>query len=79
MGDHCQTLYGPGECILIIDNHQLTCVKPALGAALKVCKDLELFENWHQVGDHAATADELSKLVPCETALLGMRPQYRCI
>ncbi|KAL2824851.1 S-adenosyl-L-methionine-dependent methyltransferase [Aspergillus cavernicola] len=44
--------------------------QPALGAALKVCKDLELFENWHQAGDHAATADELSKLVPCETALL---------
>ncbi|EKV16252.1 S-adenosyl-L-methionine-dependent methyltransferase [Penicillium digitatum] len=44
--------------------------QPALGAALKVCKDLQLFENWHQVGDHAATADELSKLVPCETALL---------
>ncbi|KAJ5497534.1 hypothetical protein N7463_009521 [Penicillium fimorum] len=44
--------------------------QPALGAALKVCKDLELFENWHKVGGHAATADELSKLVPCETALL---------
>ncbi|KAJ6061607.1 uncharacterized protein N7446_005727, partial [Penicillium canescens] len=31
---------------------------------------IELFENWHQAGDHAATAEELSKLVPCETALL---------
>lgn len=74
MGDHCQTLYGPGEYTLTVDVHRLTCVKPALGAALKVCKGLELFENWHQVGDYAATADELSKLVPCETTLLGTDP-----
>lgn len=47
----------------------------ALGAALKVCKDLGLFEKWHEVGDKPMTAEELAKLVPCEAALLGKIPE----
>ncbi|KAE8367010.1 S-adenosyl-L-methionine-dependent methyltransferase [Aspergillus caelatus] len=44
--------------------------QPALGAALKVCKDLELFEKWDKAGNEAMNADELAKLTPCEAALL---------
>lgn len=42
-----------------------------MGAALKVTKDLQLFEKWHAKGDEAATAEQLAELVSCEPALLS--------
>lgn len=45
--------------------------KPALGAALKVGKDLQLFEKWHDCGDGEMTSDELANIVSCDPSLLG--------
>ncbi|EAT86515.1 hypothetical protein SNOG_06684 [Parastagonospora nodorum SN15] len=44
--------------------------QPALGATLKVCMDLQLFERWHDVGDKSMSSTELAELVQCEAALL---------
>lgn len=44
--------------------------QPALNASLKVLKDLNLFERWHEHGDIAMTSDELAELVPCDAMLL---------
>ncbi|KAK7182858.1 hypothetical protein DPSP01_011978 [Paraphaeosphaeria sporulosa] len=49
---------------------RLCMSQPALGAALKVCKDLQLFEKWYEGGDKALSSEQLSDLVPCEAALL---------
>ncbi|KAI2465128.1 S-adenosyl-L-methionine-dependent methyltransferase [Annulohypoxylon bovei var. microspora] len=48
-----------------------TCMgQPALGAALKVAKDLKLYDKWHECGDEEMTCEQLSKLVSCDSALL---------
>lgn len=44
-------------------------VKPAVGASLKVVKDLKLFERWHERGDVPLTHAELAELVPCDALL----------
>ncbi|KAK6077443.1 s-adenosyl-l-methionine-dependent methyltransferase [Seiridium cupressi] len=44
--------------------------QPALGAALKVAKDLDLFEKWHSSGNAEMTGPELANLVQAEPALL---------
>ncbi|KAK0511168.1 hypothetical protein JMJ35_006720 [Cladonia borealis] len=49
---------------------RLAMTQPALGASLKVVKDLKLFETWHQQGDIAMTHKELAKLVTCNELLL---------
>ncbi|KAK8045535.1 O-methyltransferase [Apiospora rasikravindrae] len=43
---------------------------PALGASLKVAKDLQLFEKWHERGGLAESAKDLSALVDCDAELL---------
>lgn len=45
--------------------------QPALGAALKVFKDLSLFEKWHARGNVEMTAIELAELVNADAALLS--------
>ncbi|KAK3940206.1 O-methyltransferase-domain-containing protein [Diplogelasinospora grovesii] len=49
-----------------------TCMgQPALGAALKVGKDLELYEKWQERGNVEMNFQQLSKMLPdCEPALL---------
>ncbi len=48
--------------------------QPAIGAALKVIKDLELFEKWHERGDGAMRGDQLAEIVSCDPLLLGKFP-----
>ncbi|KAI1087242.1 S-adenosyl-L-methionine-dependent methyltransferase [Rostrohypoxylon terebratum] len=49
-----------------------TCMgQPALGAALKVAKDLKLYDKWHELGDGEMTCEQLSELVSCDPALLS--------
>lgn len=48
--------------------------QPALGAALKVFKDLNLFEKWHARGNVEMTATELAELVNADAALLCQCP-----
>lgn len=45
--------------------------QPALGAALKVGKDLQLFEKWHEHGDGEMTGEQLAGIVDCDPKLLG--------
>ncbi|GKZ85515.1 hypothetical protein AnigIFM56816_011483 [Aspergillus niger] len=45
--------------------------EPALWASLKIVKDLQLFEKWHEQGDEAQSSDELAALVHCNPDLLG--------
>ena len=45
--------------------------QPAIGAVLKVTKDLELFEKWHEHGDGAMRGDQLAEIVSCDPLLLG--------
>ncbi|KUI74029.1 Demethylsterigmatocystin 6-O-methyltransferase [Cytospora mali] len=49
-----------------------TCMgQPALGAALKVGKDLSLYDKWHERGDTEMTFAELVEMLPaCDPALL---------
>lgn len=44
--------------------------QPALGAALKVSKDLQLFDKWHERGDGAMTREQLAAMVSCDPNLL---------
>ncbi|KAL2039673.1 hypothetical protein N7G274_007532 [Stereocaulon virgatum] len=45
--------------------------QPALASALKVCKDLQLFDKWHeQYGDGELSSDKLAEIVGCDPALL---------
>lgn len=44
--------------------------QPALGAALKVSKDLRLFDKWHERGDGEMTREQLAEMVSCELDLL---------
>ncbi|KAI0139592.1 S-adenosyl-L-methionine-dependent methyltransferase [Hypoxylon sp. NC0597] len=44
--------------------------QPALGAALKVAKDLKLYDKWHEQGDQEMTYDQLAEMVSCDPALL---------
>lgn len=48
--------------------------QPALGAALKVSKDLQLFDKWHEHGNGAMTREQLSAMVSCEPDLLCQYP-----
>lgn len=52
----------------------LVLTQPALGAALKVSKDLNLFEKWHGRGNIEMTAIELAELVNADAALLCPYP-----
>ncbi|KAI9648454.1 hypothetical protein NHQ30_003088 [Ciborinia camelliae] len=45
--------------------------QPALGASLKVAKDLQLFEKWHKRGDSAEDSNALATMVNCDPALFG--------
>ncbi|OOF94199.1 hypothetical protein ASPCADRAFT_51459 [Aspergillus carbonarius ITEM 5010] len=45
--------------------------QPALGASLKVAKDLQLFEKWHERGDNAESSKELATMVDCDPVLLA--------
>lgn len=55
--------------------HSLTSrlkrTQPALGAALKVMNDLQLFEKWHERGDEATTREQLAEAESCDPILLG--------
>lgn len=55
----------PWETVL-----KLCMSQPALGAALKVVKDIQLFEKWHDRGDDAMTGEQLAELVSCDSNLL---------
>jgi len=44
--------------------------QPALGASLKVGKDLGLYGKWHEAGGEEKTSQELASLVGCDTILL---------
>jgi hypothetical protein len=44
-------------------------MKPALEASLKVAKDLQLFEKWHERGDGPEKSDTLADLVQCDKQL----------
>ncbi|KKK24807.1 hypothetical protein P175DRAFT_0439305 [Aspergillus ochraceoroseus IBT 24754] len=50
---------------------RLCMTEPALGASLKVARDLHLFEKWYQLGDNAPqSGEQLAKLVGCDPVLL---------
>ncbi|WQF84394.1 Putative O-methyltransferase domain, S-adenosyl-L-methionine-dependent methyltransferase superfamily [Colletotrichum destructivum] len=51
---------------------RLCMIQPALGAALKICKDLQLFEKWSKKGAVAMTSEQLAGVVggSCESGLL---------
>ncbi|KAL1866897.1 hypothetical protein Daus18300_006600 [Diaporthe australafricana] len=44
---------------------------PALGASLKVAKDLQLFEKWHERGNSAENSNDLAAEVSCDPVLLA--------
>ena len=44
------------------------------GASLKVGKDLQLFEKWHECGDGEMTGERLAEIISCDPALLGQCP-----
>ena len=47
-------------------------MQPALASALKVCKDLQLFDKWHQqCGDGEISSEKLAEMVGCDPLLLG--------
>lgn len=74
MGDHGSAVHesGTNPCNWFGSTDKTDIAKqPALGAALKVCKDLELFEKWKEAGDKPKSSEELAQLVPSEPALLG--------
>lgn len=80
MGDALPAGHGTGNLVSFHPTITLTepvqqKLQPALGASLKVVKDLELFEKWHQRGDIALTHTELAELVPCDALLLRKFPQ----
>lgn len=51
---------------------QLIQIQPALGASLKVVRDLRLLEQWYQIGaDVPQTVEQLAKLAGCDGFLLG--------
>lgn len=50
---------------------RLCMSQPALGASLKVGKDLRLFEKWHECGDGEMTSEQLAEIVSCDPALLA--------
>ena len=72
----CRLAMAQVKCIIIKPYQVLPLTlsleksQPALGASLKVVKDLELFERWHERGDVALTYAELSALVSCDSLLL---------
>ncbi|KAI7779193.1 hypothetical protein LA080_001265 [Diaporthe eres] len=43
---------------------RLAMGQPALGAALKIALDVQLYQKWHEAGDGAKTLEELHELVP---------------
>ncbi|KAL7952329.1 S-adenosyl-L-methionine-dependent methyltransferase [Trichoderma compactum] len=45
--------------------------QPALEASLKVAKDLQLFEKWHERGDGPENSDTLADLVQCDKQLFS--------
>ncbi|KAI9370225.1 S-adenosyl-L-methionine-dependent methyltransferase [Aspergillus egyptiacus] len=50
---------------------RLCLTEPALGSCLKVARDLQLFERWHEIGEDAiCTAAQLAKHVGCDEFLL---------
>ena len=48
--------------------------QPALGAALKVSKDLRLFDKWHESGDGEMTREQLAEMVSCDSNLFCQYP-----
>ena len=48
--------------------------QPALGAALKVSKDLQLYNKWHERGDGEMTREQLAEMVSCHPDLLCQCP-----
>ncbi|KAL4875481.1 S-adenosyl-L-methionine-dependent methyltransferase [Aspergillus karnatakaensis] len=44
--------------------------QPALGACLKIAKDLQLFPKWHETGLFAQNSNSLAELVGCQPELL---------
>ncbi|RYP62759.1 hypothetical protein DL770_009540 [Monosporascus sp. CRB-9-2] len=44
--------------------------QPALGASLKVAKDLKLYDKWHERGDVELTGQQLAEMVSCDPNLL---------
>ncbi|KAJ0108716.1 hypothetical protein J7T55_011206 [Diaporthe amygdali] len=43
---------------------RLAMGQPALGAALKIALDLQLYQKWHEAGDGEKSLEDLHKLVP---------------
>lgn len=44
--------------------------QPALAAAPKTAKDLELYDRWHEHGDGEKTEEQLAEMVSCDLDLL---------
>ncbi|KAL5340853.1 S-adenosyl-L-methionine-dependent methyltransferase [Aspergillus crustosus] len=53
--------YSPLESPSLRANSDMSCMQPALHASLKIARDLQLFEKWHEQGDG---------LVGCQSGLL---------
>lgn len=49
---------------------RLCMTEPALGASLKVARDLQLFEKWDKLGDVPQSGEQLGELVRCDVILL---------
>ncbi|KAI1379218.1 S-adenosyl-L-methionine-dependent methyltransferase [Hypoxylon crocopeplum] len=51
---------------------RLVLTEPALGASLKVARDLQLFEKWHEGGEDSPQTDaQLAELTGCDSLLLS--------
>ncbi|KAL3465496.1 S-adenosyl-L-methionine-dependent methyltransferase [Aspergillus heterothallicus] len=45
--------------------------EPALVASIKVARDLQLFEKWHERGDSVQDSDSLARMVQCQPELFA--------
>lgn len=78
MGFRVETCHGAGKYSILdcTRKSSLTLHQPALGASLKVAKDLKLFDRWHERGDGEMTREQLAEMVSCD---LDLFCQYTCM
>ena len=77
MGDRLSARHDSGSYTVISFQKSISLTlyisrQPALSAALKVTKDLKLFEKWHDCGDVALGPNELAQLTSCDALLMRM-------
>lgn len=82
MGNVSEAVHDPGNMPFQVLSSIANCLnQPALGAALKISKDLQLFEKWSEKGAEAMTSGQLAEVIggSCEPGLLckNMHPSTK--